>query len=189
MRAFVAIDLAEAVRAVLAREQLRLKAACGHTSDIRWTRPEGLHLTLKFLGEIEAARVASITAALQALGRFHPFKVEVKGFGYFPDARRPRVLWVGLEAPAALAELAWRVEAALEKLGFARENRPFTPHLTLARFDRPHAPPALAASIDGSSVDSLGCFEVTEFFLFESRLRPGGPEYFKRARFPLSSPE
>jgi 2'-5' RNA ligase len=182
MRAFVAIDLAEEVRAALAREQSRLKAACGHNRDIRWTRSEGLHLTLKFLGEIETARVASVTAALQALGRFDPFKVEVKGFGYFPDARRPRVLWVGLLAPAALGELAARVEAALEELGFARENRPFKPHLTLARFARPHAKP----TVGGFSGGSFGSFEVSEFFLFESQLRPGGAKYFKLARFPPS---
>ena len=184
MRAFVAIDLAEEVRAALAREQSRLKAACGYNRDIRWTRPEGLHLTLKFLGEVEKERVSSVTTALEALPRFNAFAVEVQGFGYFPDARRPRVLWVSLEAPAALGELAAKVETAVEGLGFARENRPFKPHLTLARFDRPHAPPVLAAAIDGSCADSFGRFEVSEFFLFESRLRPGGAEYFKLARFP-----
>jgi len=182
----VAIDLAEQVRAALACEQSRLKAACGHHRDIRWKRTGGLHLTLKFLGEIETARVASLTAALQALGRFDPFEVEVKGFGFFPDARRPRVLWAGLEAPAALGELAARVEAALEELGFGRENRPFKPHLTLARFERPHAKPALTAAIGGSSGGSFGSFEVSEFFLFESQLRPGGAKYFKLARFPPS---
>jgi RNA 2',3'-cyclic 3'-phosphodiesterase len=186
MRAFVAIDLADDVRAALARQQARLKAACTHNRDVRWTRPEGLHLTLKFLGAIESERAASVIAALQKLGPFDAFNVEVKGFGYFPDARRPRVLWVGLEAPAALSELAARVEMALENLGFARENRPFKPHLTLARFDRPHVPPALTAAIDDSTAGSFGCFEVSEFFLFESRLRPGGAEYFKLARFPAS---
>jgi RNA 2',3'-cyclic 3'-phosphodiesterase len=186
MRAFVAIDLADDVRAALAREQARLKAACAHNRDIRWTRPEGLHLTLKFLGAVERERAASVIAALQALDPFDAFKAEVMGFGFFPDARRPRVLWVGLEAPAALSELAARVETALENLGFARENRPFKPHLTLARFDRPHAPPALTAAVAGSSAGSFGCFEVSEFFLLESRLRPGGAEYFKLARFPVS---
>ena len=186
MRAFVAIDLAEEVRAALAREQSRLKVACGHDRDLRWTRPEGLHLTLKFLGEIETAQATSVTAALQALGQSGAFRVEAKGFGYFPDARRPRVLWVGLEVPAALGELAGRVEAALEKVGFAREDRPFKPHLTLARFERPHAKPALTAAIGGSSGGSFGSFEVSEFFLFESQLRPGGAKYFKLARFPPS---
>jgi RNA 2',3'-cyclic 3'-phosphodiesterase len=188
MRAFVAIDLAADVRAALAREQARLKAACARSRDLRWTRPEGLHLTLKFLAEIGTERVAAVIASLHALGQFDPFPMEVKGFGYFPDARRPRVLWVGVEGPAALSELAARVETALAELGFARENRPFKPHLTLARFDRPHAPTALTAAIDNSPVGSFGRFEVSAFFLFESRLRPAGSEYFKVARFPASQP-
>ncbi|HXJ93336.1 MAG TPA: RNA 2',3'-cyclic phosphodiesterase [Terriglobia bacterium] len=184
MRAFVAIDLPDEIRAALAREQARLKAACAHHRHVRWTRPEGLHLTLRFLGEIEQAQAASAIAAFQGLGRFDPFKVEVKGFGFFPDPRRPRVFWVGLQAPASLTELAARVEAALEPLGFPGEHRPFKPHLTLARFDRPQSPAALAEATEGSSVRSFGQFEVSEFFLFESRLRLGGAEYFKLARFP-----
>lgn len=183
MRAFVAIDLAEEVRAALAREQSRLKAACARNHGIRWTRPEGLHVTLKFLGAIEAERATSVTNALRVVERFDPFKVEVQGFGFFPDARRPRVLWVGVQAPAALRDLAARVETALEALGFARESRPFKPHLTLARFDPPHAQPALTAAI-GEAARGFGSFEVSKFFLFESRLRPGGAEYLKLAGFP-----
>ena len=188
MRAFVAIDLAEDVRLALAREQARLKGVCAPNRDIRWTRPEGLHLTLKFLGSIETERVQAVIAALQELESSDSFKVEVRGFGFFPDARRPRVFWVGLEAPSALSELAARVETALEPLGVERENRPFKPHLTLARFDRPLVPSALTTALNESSVESFGSFEVTEFFLFESRLRPGGAEYFKLARFAASPP-
>jgi len=188
MRAFVAIDLTEEIRAALAREQARLKSACGHNRDIRWTRSEGLHLTLKFLGEIDKERAPSVVAALQGLSGFDPFEVEVKGFGFFPDARRPRVFWVGLQAPGALDELAERVETALERLGFPRGHRPFKPHLTLARFDRPKSPAALTAAVGSSAAPSFGSFEVGEFFLFESRLRPGGPEYFKLARFPGQQP-
>ncbi len=183
MRTFIAVDLTDEIRAALAVEQSRLKAACASNPDIRWTRPEGLHLTLKFLGEVEKPRVTSAIAALQGLGNFDSFTVEVKGFGFFPDARRPRVFWVGLQAPAALSELAARVEAAIEPLGFSREQRPFKPHLTLARFDRPQPPTALRKAIEGSSPNSFGCFEVREFLLFESRLQPGGAQYVKLARF------
>ncbi len=184
MRAFVAIDLADEVRSALAHEQARLKAACGYNRNIRWTRPEGLHLTLKFLGEIEKVQATSVIAALQELGGFDPFQVEVRDFGFFPGARRPRVFWVGLQAPAALNELAARVETALEPVGFPREHRPFKPHLTLARFDCLQSPVVLTAAITSSSDGSFGQFEVSEFFLFESRLRPGVAEYFKLARFP-----
>ena len=186
MRAFIAIDLPDSVRAVLDERQRAFRALC---PDARWSRPEGIHLTLKFLGEISAAQVEKVTGALANLPGFDPFEIQVKGFGFFPDARRPRVFWAGLEAPPALAELAARVEAAMEPLGFAREERPYTPHLTLARFKIPRAQPALqkllgqeAAAADESL--PIGRFEASEFFLFESKLSPQGAVYAKVARFP-----
>lgn len=187
MRAFVAIDLPDSVRAALAREQARLRAVCAGSRDIRWTRAEGLHLTLKFLGEVAAERVPAVTATLESLERFDKFEVEVGGFGFFPGPRRPRVLWVGLEAPAALGQLAARVEAALEAQGFPLEGRPFRPHLTLARFEGGRPQPALEAALETGLAASFGRFEVGEFFLFESKLRPGGAEYSKLARFPAQA--
>ena len=184
MRAFVAVELPEAVREALSREQARLQAASGRQRDLRWTRTEGLHLTLKFLGEVAPECVPEVTAALGALGRFERFEAAVKGFGFFPDARRPRVLWAGVEAPPALGELARRVETALEKAGFARESRAFQPHLTLARFRAPRTDRALEAAIEAADRGSLGRFEVSEFFLFESRLLAAGAEHHKVARFP-----
>src|SRR5690242_10374153 len=130
MRAFIAIDLPESVRAALAEVQHAVRDAA---RDARWTRPEGTHLTLKFLGQISDAQVQVVVQALAKVERFEPFPIEVKGFGFFPGEKRPRVFWAGLEAPAALAELAARIERDLEKIGFAPENRPFAPHLTLAR--------------------------------------------------------
>lgn len=184
MRLFIAIDLPDSVRAALASEQARLRDACAGSGDIRWTRPEGVHLTLKFLGEVAATRLPEVTTALDGLGRFEPFEIEVGGFGFFPSARRPRVFWVGLEAPPALGDLAKRVEVAMEPLGFAREDRPFQPHLTLARFDSQRPQPALEVALQKSGAVSFGRFTVTEFFLFESKLRPGGAEYSRIARFP-----
>jgi RNA 2',3'-cyclic 3'-phosphodiesterase len=184
MRLFIAIDLPDSVRAALAREQARLRDACAGSRDIRWTRPEGVHLTLKFLGEVASTRLPDVTSALDALGRFEPFEVDVGGFGFFPSARRPRVFWVGLEAPPALGELARRVEAAMEPLAFAREDRPFQPHLTFARFESQHPQPALDAALQKSGAGTFGRFTVTEFFLFESKIRPGGAEYSRIARFP-----
>lgn len=184
MRAFIAIDLPENIHAELRRRQAEFRALC---PDARWTRPEGIHLTLKFLGEINDAQVRQVSDALAALGPLEPFAVEVKGFGVFPDARRPRVFWAGLEAPPALAKLAESVEERMEKLGFVREDRPFTPHLTLARFKNPRPQPALqqaSEQLGGAGLPLLGRFEVSEFFLFESKLSPHGAEYRKVARFP-----
>lgn len=181
MRAFIAIDLPDAIRQALGREQARFRSVC---PDARWTRPEGVHLTLKFLGEISEAQVRNVTEALERLAPFEPFSLEVKGFGFFPDARRPQVFWAGLDAPPALAQLADPIEDAMEKLGLAREQRSFRPHLTLARFRYPRPQSALEALLGGQGERSLGRFEASEFFLFESKLSPQGAEYRKVARFP-----
>jgi len=184
VRCFVAIDLPPEIKAEIGRQQAAIRAALaqapsrGH--EINWTRPEGIHLTLKFLGETD--RDSQVIEALKGTGPFEKFCVEVKGFGFFPDARRPRVLWTGIEAPPALAELATRVETAMEKLGFAPEGRAFTPHLTLARFKSPRSQPAIEAFVKQHGEWSLGRFEVSEFFLFESKLSPRGAEYRKVAR-------
>ena len=181
MRAFIAIDLPEAVRAELRQQQTTFRAVC---PDGRWARPEGIHLTLRFLGEISDEQVTQVTDALKELRNFETFSTEVKGFGFFPDPRRPRVFWAGVVTPPNLAALAEQVEHAMEKLGFAREDRPFTPHLTLARFKVPRPQPALQSHLERLGEPSLGSFEVSEFFLFESKLSPQGAEYRKVARFP-----
>ena len=183
MRAFLAIDLPDPLHAALAEAQQVFRSAC---RDARWTRPEGIHLTLKFLGQISDAQTQQVVEALAQIGPFQPFSVEVKGFGFFPQARRPRVFWAGVAAPAALAELAARVESHMEKIGFAREDRTFNPHLTLARFEVPRPQPALEAAVAGRATTSLGNFEASEFFLFESKLSPQGAQYRKVMRFPRS---
>lgn len=184
MRLFAAIDLPEEVRAALAHEQQALARLCRQNREIRWARAEGLHLTLKFLGEVPAERVPGVAGALGELGDFAKFPVEIKGLGFFPDARKPRVLWAGVEASAALGELAGRVDTALERLDFAPAGGPFRPHLTLARFRRPRSEPALEAAAAQAKSLSFGRFEANEFFLFESRLLPSGAEYHKLAQFP-----
>jgi 2'-5' RNA ligase len=181
MRAFIAIDLPEPVHAALAEAQQGFRSAC---RDARWTRPEGIHLTLKFLGEISDAQTKQVVEALAQIGPFEPFPVEVNGFGFFPQAHRPRVFWAGVTAPPALAELALHVESHMEKVGFAREERTFSPHLTLARFQVPRPQPALETAAAGWAGASLGKFEASEFFLFESKLSPQGAQYRKVMRFP-----
>lgn len=183
MRAFIAIDLPDSLHAALAESQQAFRKTAG---DASWTRPEGIHLTLKFLGEITDAQTRQVVEALGQLGPSTPFPVEVKGFGFFPTAERPRVFWAGVVAPPALAELAGRIEGLLEKAGFAREDRPFSPHLTLARFKIPRPQPALVAAAMTRSAASLGKFEASEFFLFESKLSSQGAQYRKVMRFPLT---
>jgi 2'-5' RNA ligase len=181
MRAFIAIELPESVRTALRRAQASFRSV---SPDARWTQPDGIHLTLKFLGEISDAKAKEVSESLKKLGRFEGFAIALKGFGFFPDARRPKVLWAGVEAPASLGQLAEQVEEAMRKIGFAREERVFRPHLTLARFRVPQPQPALQALLTQQGEKELGNFEVSEFFLFESKLLPQGAEYRKVERFP-----
>ena len=181
MRAFIAIDLPPEIHDELVQCQATFRDLC---PDARWTRTEGIHLTLKFLGEIADAQVGKVTQALATLGAIATFPVEIKGVGFFPDARRPRVFWAGVVAPPELAQIARRIEDAMEKIGFPREQRAYSPHLTLARFREPRPQPALADAVERQSKNSLGRFDVREFYLFESRLHPRGAEYRKVARFP-----
>ncbi len=181
MRAFIALDLPEPLHAALAEAQRSFRSAA---PDARWSRPEGIHLTLKFLGEISDAQTKQVVESLTHLGPFDPFPVEIEGFGFFPQARKPRIFWAGITAPPALAELAARVEMAMEKIGFAREDRVFSPHLTLARFQVPRSQPALEAAVAARTATSLGKFEASEFFLFESKLSPQGSQYRKVMKFP-----
>jgi len=183
MRAFVAIDLPGPVREVLAERQQSLRQACRSG---RWTRPEGIHLTLKFLGEISEAQTEQTIQALERVGGFAPILIELKGYGFFPSVHRARVFWAGVGASAALEEFAGRIEAELERAGFARERRPFAPHLTLARFAEPHSQLALEAAA-ARAPSALAKFEASEFFLFESKLSPQGAEYRKVRRFPRGS--
>lgn len=192
MRAFIAIDLPDSIRKVLGQQQTNFQTALCQAnpakpkrdSDIRWTHPEGIHLTLKFLGEITDAQVQQVTESLSALRPFENFSVEIKGFGFFPSAARPRVLWAGVQAPPELAQLALDVEHTMEKSGFPREQRAFNPHLTLARFRAPAPRPNLRALVEQQGDATLGRFEITQFFLFESKLSPRGAEYRKVVRFP-----
>ncbi len=190
MRAFVAIDLPEALQDALAQAQSKFRSTLPRSAeredDARWTRPEGIHLTLKFLGEISSEQLEKVKQALEVIKRFEEFPVAVKGFGFFPDARRPRVLWAGAEAPPALAELAGRVEDAMGRLGFPRENRPYAPHLTLARFKLSRPQPELQSLIAREADLSLGRFAVSDFYLFESKISSSGAVYRKVAQFPRS---
>jgi 2'-5' RNA ligase len=128
MRLFIALDLPDDVRAELAAAQARLG---GHA--VRWAAAEGMHLTLQFLGEVEAGRVDGLLAALAVVSA-PPFALRLAGLGAFPSAARPRVLWAGLGGDlGALGALQRAVTAATSALGFPPEERPFTPHLTLGR--------------------------------------------------------
>jgi 2'-5' RNA ligase len=181
MRAFIAIDVRDEIRKQLAETQRRLRPAA---PDAKWARPEGIHLTLKFLGEISGAQAERVTDALAAIGSFEPFPIGVQEFGFFPHANKPRVFWAGVQAPPSLANLAGTIQKAMEDLGFEKDDRAYSPHLTLARFSAPRPQPALEDALAEIGAQSLGSFQASEFFLFESKLSAQGSIYRKVMRFP-----
>ena len=185
MRLFVAIDLPPALLDAITEVQSQLRKVADST---RWVRPSSMHLTLKFLGEVTESRVPAIDERLRTL-RAEPFQVHYSGVGFFPNARAPRVLWVGVGS-RALENLAHEVKERMVELGFPAEKRPFSPHLTVARSrrDRRINPSVVeaAARYDGRE---FGAYCTDRFYLFQSTLRPDGAEYKKLFEYPLLGPE
>ncbi len=179
-RLFVAIDLPEAARETLRVLRTDLDGA-------RWTPPAQYHLTLAFLGEVEPERTAAITEALEQVAGA-PLELRLQGLNVFPSRRRPRVLVAGVERAEALTALHARVEAAMEALGFAPENRAFRPHVTVARLK---APPLaelrayLRRRQDLGHQDLKAAWRADRFHLYESVLRPEGAVHRRRATFVL----
>lgn len=189
LRLFVACELPDEVKRALGRIQDDLRSALsGGAVRLRWVRPESVHVTLKFLGEVEETRVAEITSALAAA--VEPFELRLSssaGLGGFGGARL-RVVWLGLEGDVeALAALASRVEQALTPLGFPAERRPFAAHLTIARVpDRasPEERRQLALLLERHRTPALPSMILTEVRLMRSVLGPGGSAYYRIASFP-----
>src|SRR5712692_9740696 len=132
MRLFVALEIPSTVRKNLAELLQSLRVVSPQT---RWVRPENLHVTLKFIGEVPEARLGAIRSALAGVGSDQPVTLDFRGLGFFPNEKHPRVFWAGIEASPNLKILAAEIDKGTEKLGIPREQRPFSPHLTLARFE------------------------------------------------------
>jgi len=177
IRAFIATEIDLRVREKICRviDQLRLDGWAA-----RWTAPANIHLTLKFLGDIEPHKVEAVHAALQErLRPFSPCTINAKGLGVFPDARRPRIIWVGIEG-MELASLTAEVESALLPLGFAPESRKFSPHLTIGRWRQTDRPPeTLVGELAKWKNVEFGATRVDEVVLFQSVLKPEGAIYHR----------
>ena len=191
MRAFIAVNIPMEVKGNLQEEISRLRTLI-HGGPVRWVRPEGIHLTLKFLGEISNSSLVEIGQVLEREVKRHPFfTLRVRGFGCFPNRRRPRVLWIGItEENGTLAQVQTVIEEKLVPLGFGKEGRPFHPHLTLGRVKR-NIPMSeltqLKKAVDEFVVGQIGHFEVSELHLIRSILSPSGAEYSTLMEYPLGS--
>ncbi|HKS83625.1 MAG TPA: RNA 2',3'-cyclic phosphodiesterase [Candidatus Acidoferrales bacterium] len=180
MRLFVAIDFPDAVREAIRGLIAQLKP---ESRSARWVRPEGMHITLKFLGETDPSRLGSIRSALSAIQSSQPVEMRFRALGFFPNERRPRVLWIGVEASPILAALAADADRALASIGFAPESRAFVPHLTLARFQSPKGTESLVRKAGELKDAEFGSTRESQFYLFQSILKPSGAEYRRLETF------
>ena len=192
LRCFVAIELEEAILQEIHRTQTLLKndPAGKHG---RWVRPQGIHLTLKFLGDVAADQIDTIAQAIRdATAGVAPFRVSYGGLGCFPNTRFPRVVWIGVEDPAGTLLLVQKaVDTNLNALGYPPERRVFHPHLTLARTRRVSKgeQAALGKLVELTQVDRLGDMLVGEISLMRSELRPSSALYTQLAVAPLRAEE
>jgi 2'-5' RNA ligase len=174
MRLFIAIALPDDVRNALAQfiEELR-----GVAPKAKWVRAENLHVTLKFLGETDQAKLPGIQKRLASIRGTQPVSFSFHGLGFFPNERYPRVFWVGMETAVKLILLAENIDEEMHELGFPLEKRAFSPHLTLARFEPPAMPAQLGTAAKQNARRSFGSLATNEFHLIESKLKRTGAEY------------
>lgn len=159
------------------------------TSGVRWVKPEGIHITLKFLGEISASKVSAVKMQLDGIGGVaDPFDLRIKGSGCFPNRRQPRVIWLGLEHDPAhsLFKLHNWIDERLADLEFSREKRRFSPHLTLGRIKNLENPESLYSYLDRNPFPEKS-FSVGDIFFKQSLLKPSGAVYKTLAWFPLGA--
>ena len=198
MRIFIGIDLDPEVRARIGRF---LEGVEGFAPDARWVRPESLHITLKFIGEQPPERVEAIAERLRRV-EGNAFEIRAGGYGFFPTAKAPRVFWIGIHTGPRLAELAESIDIATAELGIPREDRPYSPHLTLARAgaERRSGSPkgrkgagsnakfgVLEKLLAGIGELDFGTMTANEFILYQSQLSPAGSKYTKLQRFRMKT--
>lgn len=195
MRIFVGLDLDPAIRQ---RIQRFLEGVSAFAPEARWVRPESLHITLKFIGEQTAEQVEAIKHVLSKV-EAPGFEIALRGWGFFPPVKAPRVFWIGMDGPPALAGLAAAIDAATASLGIPAEERAFSPHLTLARSGRgASGAPGLRKGYGPNPVFQMlqkrlgqmaevefGTMAAREFFLYQSQLGAGGSKYSKLEKFEL----
>jgi 2'-5' RNA ligase len=184
IRAFIAIGLPESVLEAMAAAQETLKRA---GLKIRWVRKEGIHLTLKFLGDIDRDDLEDIRGAMeQATKTFSPFLLRGDGVGVFPDLRRPRVAWVGISGDMEVLRALQRdLESQLRDLGLPKEKRAFKGHLTLGRVKGRLDSTKLRAALEGLGDFRTESFMARSIVLFQSNLRPDGAVYSRLAEVAL----
>jgi 2'-5' RNA ligase len=183
IRTFVAIKLPSEVKELLKTIQTGLDRGL---KGVSWVKPESIHLTLKFLGEIDDAKVQKASAELlKAAAGIGPFKVELEGVGSFPNPRNPRVVWAGVRENIVLLKLYKSVEERLTAVGFEADDRPFAPHLTLCRIKSAEDGRSLGKLLGEVKPEAKAAFTVSSFVFMKSVLKPSGAEHTSIQEFAL----
>ncbi|HYR90230.1 MAG TPA: RNA 2',3'-cyclic phosphodiesterase [Terriglobia bacterium] len=180
MRVLIAVEVPNPIQAALSEVQHDLRSL---SDTVQWVAPDSIHIALKFIGEIPEKRLEDIDSALTSLN-WKPFTVTVRGVGFFPGTRSPRVLWAGLEAPT-MKDLAEQVDARMERHGFDKEKRVFRPHITLARARQARMDSALVSGAAKFEEHDFGSFLVDRVYLFKDASSPAGGKYEKLKEFLL----
>jgi 2'-5' RNA ligase len=180
LRAFIAVEIPSSLQKKIQESTAGLRKTLGNEL-IRWVPPQNVHLTLKFLGDVSSFSLELIKQMLTAEAAQYPcFEMQVEGIGSFPNPRRPRVIWVGLRAPAALESLQRGIESASARLGYAADEKSFSPHLTIGRVKQNLSAleiQRIRAALEETKIGLLGVVHVDAAHLFKSDLQPSGSVY------------
>ena len=180
LRAFIAVEIPSEIHKAIESKTAPLRAALD-ASLVRWVPTDNVHLTLKFLGDVSPANVEMLSQMLSVeVGQHATFALKFGGLGSFPNPRRPRVIWIGIQAPAGLEALQHGIEAAAATLGYPSEERSFSPHLTIGRVKQNVSSAGvqkIRSALEQTKVGALGTAQVSAVHLFKSDLKPSGAAY------------
>jgi len=188
LRAFIALEIPPALQLTIQESTRTLRQSLGNEL-IRWVPMQNVHLTLKFLGDVSSANLDLIKQMLTVEAEQHPCsEIQVKGIGSFPNSRRPRVIWIGLQAPPVLESLQRSIESASARLGYGADEKGFSPHLTIGRVKQNLSAPEIQRirnALEQTKIGLLGIVQVDAVHLFKSDLQPSGSVYTKLFSAPI----
>ena len=187
LRAFIAVEIPRELQEAVGKAMAPLQKGIG--AIVRWVPVENMHLTLKFLGDVSPTNVEMLSEMLRAEANlFHCFELRLSGLGSFPNLKRPRVIYIGMQAPAMLETLQRGIEAASRRLGYETEERGFSPHLTIGRVKQnvtATEQQTIRRALEETSIDLLGTARVDSVHLYKSDLKPTGSVYTRLYSAPL----
>ncbi len=190
LRAFIAVEIPSPLQHTIQESTASLHKALGHDL-VRWVPPQNVHLTLKFLGDVSSSSLDLIKQMLTVEAAQHPcFEMQIEGIGSFPNPRRPRVIWVGLHAPAELESLQRGIESASARLGYATDEKGFSPHLTIGRVKQNLSAvevQRIRTELEKTKIGLLGVVRVNAAHLFKSDLQPSGSIYTRLFSAPIGT--